>query len=102
MAEDAIPGDALAERRGERKAALLALAEHRLAERLRLGGELVSRGSGEHGPCVGEGLALPVDAPIREQEASDEREQDGGAADAGDEADGALPLALLLDLLAGE
>src|SRR4029079_7438537 len=45
---------------------------------------------------------LPIGAPVREQEASDEDEQDDGAADAGHEADGARPLALLLDLLAGE
>jgi hypothetical protein len=60
------------------------------------------RGRCKHGLRGGEILALPVDAPICEQETSDEGEQDGGAADPCAEGDRVRPLPLLLDLLAGE
>ena len=60
------------------------------------------RGRGENSPRGGKGLTLTVHAPVGEQEARDEDEHDRGAADAGDEDDRVRPLALLLDLLAGE
>ena len=58
-------------------------------------------GHREHGPGGGERLALAVDAAVGEQEAGDEREHDGGAADRGDEDDRVRPLALLLDAAGG-
>jgi hypothetical protein len=63
---------------------------------------VVRRGHCEHGPCAGKSLALPVDTPVREQEACDEHEDDGGAADPGAQGDRFRALALLNDLLAGE
>src|SRR5262249_40246356 len=100
--EDAIPGDALADRRCEGERALLPLGEHGRAEGIRLRRDVVGGGDRELGPRSGERLLLAVDAAVREQEASDEREQDSCAADRGDEDDRAGPLALLLDALAGE
>ncbi len=101
-AEDAIPRDALAECRGEGKRPLLTLGEHLLAEGLRLRRELMVGSHCKHGPRRGKGLLLAVDAAVGDKGSRDEREQDGPAADRGEEDECVRALAGLLEVLAGE
>src|SRR4029079_16834143 len=98
--EDPVPGHALADRGGEGERPLLPRAEQGRAEGLRLCRHLLSRGRGEYGPRVRECLTLAVDAPVGEQEARDEHEQDGCAGDRSAEGDRVRTLALLLAGLA--
>jgi hypothetical protein len=62
----------------------------------------MSRRGCQHGPGGREGIALPVGAPVREQEACGEHEHDHGGADSGSERDRVRPFPRPRDLLAGE